>query len=202
MPRMRPPSFDSLILRAGSNDGWNNWGDENTQYIIDEYMRRTQLALGQRSVHGRFVHLYVNGLYWGLYNPVERPDHVLCRHLFWGRQDGMGCDQRRRPCRRKQTTTWNSMLSQIRLGMGSIDAYQKIQGNNPDGTANPAYDDVMDVDNYIDYLFCNFWGGTGDWGGRNWYVACQRPPTATGFKFSTGIRKVPSLSGPISTPMS
>ncbi|HEX42796.1 MAG TPA: hypothetical protein ENN81_12170, partial [Phycisphaerales bacterium] len=31
--------FDTIILRGGSNDGWNNWGGDNTQYIIDEFMR-------------------------------------------------------------------------------------------------------------------------------------------------------------------
>ncbi|MHC4640508.1 MAG: FN3 associated domain-containing protein, partial [Planctomycetota bacterium] len=65
--------FDTIILRGGANDAWNGWGRENTQYIVDEFMRRTQLALGHPSGHGTFVHLYVNGLYWGLYNPVERP---------------------------------------------------------------------------------------------------------------------------------
>ena len=30
-------------------------------------------AMGRPSARGLFVHLYVNGLYWGLYNPSERP---------------------------------------------------------------------------------------------------------------------------------
>jgi hypothetical protein len=176
-------SFDTLILRAGSNDGWNNWGGANTQYIVDEYQRRTQLALGQRVGHGRFVHLYVNGLYWGLYNPVERPEMSFAATYYGGDKAEWDSINAGDPVGDSQTATWNSMLSQIRQGMGSIDAYQKIQGNNPDGTDNPAYDDLLDVDNYIDYLFSNFWGGTGDWGGRNWYVVCRRPPNATGFKF-------------------
>ncbi|GAH78203.1 unnamed protein product, partial [marine sediment metagenome] len=32
-----------------------------------------QLAMGHASSHGTWVNLYVNGLYWGLFNPVERP---------------------------------------------------------------------------------------------------------------------------------
>jgi hypothetical protein len=175
--------FDTLILRAGANDGWNNWGDADTQYIVDEFMRRTQLALGQRAVHGRFVHLYVNGLYWGLYNPVERADPAFAATYYGGDEAQWDAINAGDPVGESTATTWNSMLSQIRAGMGSIEAYQKIQGNNPDGTDNPAYDDLLDVDNYVDYLFSNFWGGTGDWGGRNWYVACLRPPYATGFKF-------------------
>ena len=76
------------------------------------------------------------------------------------------------------------MLSLVRQGMDSDHAnYQRIQGNNPDGTRNPAYDDLLDVDNYIDYMYSNFWGGTGDWPGHNYYAACRRPPNSTGFKF-------------------
>ncbi|MBN1125777.1 MAG: chitobiase/beta-hexosaminidase C-terminal domain-containing protein, partial [Sedimentisphaerales bacterium] len=175
--------FDTIILRAGSNDGWNNWGGANTQYIVDEFIRRTQLALGQRSAHGRFVHLYLNGLYWGLYNPVERPEQSFAATYYGGDKIEWDAINAGDPVGESTSTTWNSMLSQIRLGMGSLEAYQKIQGNNPDGTNNLAYDDLLDVENYTDYLFSNFWGGTGDWGGRNWYVACQRPPNATGFKF-------------------
>ncbi|UCG57491.1 MAG: chitobiase/beta-hexosaminidase C-terminal domain-containing protein, partial [Phycisphaerales bacterium] len=175
--------FDTIILRAGANDGWNNWGGANTQYIIDEFMRRTQLALGQRSGHGTFVHLYVNGLYWGLYNPVERPEQSFAATYYGGDKEEWDAINAGDPVGQSTTTTWGAMLTQIRQGMGSLGRYQRIQGNSPDGTDNPAYDDLLDVENYTDYLFSNFWGGTGDWGGRNWYVACRRPPNATGFKF-------------------
>ncbi len=33
--------------------------------------------MGQLSSHSIYVHLYVNGLYWGLYNPSERPDDAF-----------------------------------------------------------------------------------------------------------------------------
>ena len=32
-------------------------------------------------------------------------------------------------------------------------------------------------------MFSNFWGGTGDWPGHNYYAGCRRPPNSTGFKF-------------------
>jgi hypothetical protein len=62
-------AFDDLILRAGSNDSWlNSNGAQRGQatYLRDEWMRRSLAALGHPSARGTFVHLYLNGLYWGL----------------------------------------------------------------------------------------------------------------------------------------
>jgi hypothetical protein len=176
-------SFDMIILRAGANDAWNDWGRANTQYIIDEFMRRTQLALGQVAVHGTFVHLYLNGLYWGLYNVTERPVESFCASYFGGDTEDWDAVNRGEARGDSNLTTWNAMLSRARAGLSDPASYQRIQGNNPDGTRNPAYDDLLDVDNYIDYMFSNFWGGTGDWPGHNYYAGCRRPPNATGFKF-------------------
>ncbi|MHC4735243.1 MAG: chitobiase/beta-hexosaminidase C-terminal domain-containing protein [Planctomycetota bacterium] len=175
--------FDTIILRGGANDAWNNWGDADTQYIVDEFMRRTQLALGHPSGHGTFVHLYVNGLYWGLYNPVERPQSSFAANYFGGPKEEWDTNNSGNPCGESSTATWNAMFNLVGQGLTSTENYQKIQGNNPDGTNNPAYDDLLDVDNYIGYMFSNFWGGTGDWPGHNYYAGCRRPPNATGFKF-------------------
>jgi len=175
--------FDTIVLRAGSNDGWNNWGGANTQYIIDEFMHRFQLDLGQASPHGTFVHLYVNGLYWGLYHPTERPMASFCANYFGGDKEEWDSLNSGTPTGESKTTTWNAMLSQVNGGLANTASYQKIQGNNPDGTNNPSYDDLLDIENYIDWLFTNFWGGTGDWPGHNYFAGCRRPPNATGFKF-------------------
>ena len=182
-------SFDTIVLRAGANDAWNEWSENrsgngpNVQYILDEFIRRTQLALGQVSPHGTFVHLYLNGLYWGLYNPVERPMASFCATYYGGDKEEWDALNSGTPTGESSTTTWNAMMSQASAGLSDNTAYQKIQGNNPDGTKNPAYDDLLDIDNYIDWLFSNFWGGTADWPYHNFYVGCRRPPNTTGFKF-------------------
>ena len=176
-------SFDNLVLRGGANDAWNNWGKQNTQYIVDEYMRRLQLDLGEPSGHGTFVHLYLNGLYWGLYNPIERPEASFDATYFGGEKEEWDGINAGAPTGESNTVTWNAMFDQVRAGLADNASYQKIQGNNEDGTNNPAYDDLLDVENYIAYMFSNFWGGTGDWPGHNYYAGCRRPPNSTGFKF-------------------
>jgi len=55
-------SFNDLVLRAGACDAWNMWGQEKTQYIVDEFMRRTHLAMGGVAPHGAFVQLYLGSI--------------------------------------------------------------------------------------------------------------------------------------------
>ena len=46
--------------------------------------------MGQPSTHNTYVHLYINGLYWGLYDPAERPDDAfLAEHLGGDRHHGV-----------------------------------------------------------------------------------------------------------------
>jgi hypothetical protein len=176
-------SFDTIVLRAGSNDGWNNWGGTNTQYIIDEFMHRFQLDTGQVSPHGTFMHLYVDGLYWGLYHATERPMASFCANYYGGDKEEWDALNSGTPTGESNTSTWNAMLSQVSGGLADNESYQRIQGNNPDGTNNPNYDDLLDVENYIDWIFTNFWGGTGDWPNHNFFAGCRRPPNSIGFKF-------------------
>jgi hypothetical protein len=175
-------SFDTLVLRAGANDGWNSWGNVNVQYVTDEVMRRTQIAFGQPASHGTFAHVYLNGLYWGMYNLVERPDASFSGSYFGGTEEDWDGLNAGFPIGESNTGTKDAMLAQIRSGMTDNTSYQKIQGLNLDGTVNPAFDDLMDIDNYIDYMLVNFWGGTGDWPGHNYYAGCHRTPASTGFK--------------------
>ncbi|MHC4742163.1 MAG: FN3 associated domain-containing protein, partial [Planctomycetota bacterium] len=167
--------FDTIILRGGAND--------DIQYLVDEFVRRTLLDLGQPSAVGTFTHLYLNGLYWGLYNPVERPEQSFAATYFGGDKEEWEALNSSRGVGGSTTTMWNAMLSVVRGGMQSNEAFQRIQGNNVDGTNNPAYEDLLDIENYIDYMYSNFWSNMTDWPSHNWYGACRLPPNSTGMKF-------------------
>jgi hypothetical protein len=47
-------------------------------------------------------------------------------------------------------------------GMASDVAYQRVQGNNPDGTKNENYDKLLDVQNLIDYMLIIFYTANDD----------------------------------------
>ena len=95
-----PKRFDKIILRAGHNKSWGaDWDRENSVYTRDQYGRDLQLLMSGWGSHGTFVHLYINGKYWGLYNPCERMDDNAMSIYFGGEDDdyyfgkGKGGDQ-------------------------------------------------------------------------------------------------------------
>jgi hypothetical protein len=187
-PKLRYPlfgedavdEFDTIILRANFNDGYV-WGGADSQYVRDEYVRQLQLALGHPSAHGTFVHLYINGLYWGLYNPTERPQASFAANYFGGEKEDWDALNSASPTGESTTDTWYAMLDLVRQGLSTNEAYQRLQGNNSDGTPNPAYVDYLDVENYIDYMIVNFFTGNRDWPHHNWYAAMNRVE-ASGWK--------------------
>jgi hypothetical protein len=57
-----------------SNDGYQWDNRTNVQYARDQFGRRSASEIGIPSSRGRYFHIYLNGVYWGVYNVVERPD--------------------------------------------------------------------------------------------------------------------------------
>jgi hypothetical protein len=174
--------FDNVILRANNNDGWQ-WDAAGSHplYIRDAFALDIAHEMGMVAPHTTFVHLYINGLYWGLYSPVERPDAAFSATYFGGNKDdwdAINYDS----APDGNYDAWNRMLALARSGLADKAAYQRIQGNNPDGTRNPQYEDLLDVDSLIDYMILNLYLGNNDWPHRNYWVGRNRN-NGDGFKF-------------------
>ena len=190
--------FDTLTLRMEANDGWQ-WDGAGAQpvYARDQFHRDTQRAMGHPASHGRNVHLYINGFYWGMYNVVERPDDSFGAAYFgsdkydWdGQNSGSAInaeEDRFRASRGRDV--WRSLTSLT----GDIrDAeteeqrtalYMQALGRNPDGTRNPELPVLIDAVNYTDYLIANYYGGNADWPRKNYYFGRENSPDSEGFKF-------------------
>lgn len=76
--------FNDFILRATFN---NSIAVGSGNVINDPWSADTQFAEGQPGSHGMFVHLYIDGLYWGVYNLRERPDQHFMATYFGGQSD-------------------------------------------------------------------------------------------------------------------
>jgi len=153
-------------------------------------MRTLQQDMGHASPNGIFVHLYINGLYWGLYNPCERPDGSFSASYYGGKEgDWDVFSQSNLTLREGNTSALNQMTSLCQQASSSYEAYQRLQGNNPDGTRNPDYPCLLDMTNYVDYMLLNFYTGNADWPWNNYWFARKRTATVQVSNSTAGIRK-------------
>ena len=166
-----PTGFESLVLRGGNNNSWLHWSGEERRradYLRDEWMRRSHAELGHPSARGRFVHVELNGLYWGVYDLVERPDE----HFAAARLGGKPKD-------------WDSRNADKVLSGDDV-AWRRLMALAPAAEDPAAWAEIrglLDVPAFVDYLLLNLYGANGDWdGASNWYAARRRKPSG-GFVF-------------------
>ena len=158
--------FDGLILRAGCNNSWLHWdGAERRQgdYLRDQWMRDSYTAMGHPSARGLFVHLYLNGLYWGLYNLTERPDEHFAAGHFGGKAKDYDA-RNGENILSGDDVAWKQLLALANAGLRDDKAYQAIQ-------------QLLDVPGFIDFMILNLYGANADWDrASNWYAARRREP--------------------------
>ena len=83
-----PPTddHDALTLRSGSHDSLFYLGASG-QYLRNRWMDETQLEAGHAMPHGRFFHLYIDGVYEGLYHLRERFGASFLAEYLGGDED-------------------------------------------------------------------------------------------------------------------
>jgi hypothetical protein len=169
--------FDTLILDAGLNYVWTyNGGSspddqrQRAQYVRDQFMADLQTIMGRVGPHGRFVHVYLNGLYWGLHGMHERPDHSFSASYFGGDKDDYDCIKHRVGTVVNGTNTqYITMFNLVNAGLANNASYENLQ-------------QYLDLPWFIDYRIMNFWAGNDDWAHQNWYCSRKRQ-TGAGWRY-------------------
>ena len=191
-------SMDQFDLRTFENYSWSFEGDPRGVFIRDVFSRDAQLAMNGVGSRGNYYHLFINGQYWGLYNTDERPEASFSAGYFGG--DKADYDVIKVAPDNSYTiyatdgdmAAWNRLYDAAKAGLGSDAAYFKVQGRNPDGSLNPAYENLIDVDNLIDYMLVILYGGNldapisnflGNTSPNNWFGIRDRTGAHGGFRF-------------------
>ncbi len=186
-------SQNSFILRAGFGNSWvhqSSVGRTLAVYARDEWAKLTQKRMGQLSSNVKYAHLFLNGLYWGLYNIAEKIDEDFCETYLGGDQLEYDVIESSEVVQVNNSIVassgnldaWNALFAQVVNATDSA-VYQKIQGNNPDGTPNAAFPALIDMENFIDYMLLNFYDGNTDWDHHNWVAVRNRMMPDKGFRF-------------------
>ncbi|MCL1921485.1 MAG: CotH kinase family protein [Kiritimatiellaeota bacterium] len=164
-------NFNTLILRAEYNNSWVH--NESFQrayavYVRDQWVRNMQVAMSGSGSHGTHVHLFLNGLYWGLYNVAERPDAAFASTVFGGARADYDT-MVPQGIRDGDNIAWNTMHALAKAGLAAPAQYEGIQ-------------QYLNVEHLIDYMILNFYAGNDDWPHHNW-SGVRRRETGAGFLF-------------------
>ncbi|MCA9199965.1 MAG: CotH kinase family protein [Planctomycetales bacterium] len=186
-----PRAFDSLVLRSSSTEysgGYN--------YIRDLTVRQIADAAGTANPYGSFVHLYVNGLYWGLYNLMERVDAQFAVNRHGGNKEDYDVitaesqpDGLNTVASNGNLNAWDQVVD-LAERIGSVTNQEEkaallmqLLGRRPDGSHDSNLETLLDVDNYIRYIAVNTFVRNADWPSNNYFAYRKRGPDSDGFQF-------------------
>ncbi|MBN2165298.1 MAG: chitobiase/beta-hexosaminidase C-terminal domain-containing protein [Marinilabiliaceae bacterium] len=180
--------FNNLVFRAGYNYSWIKNAPvqcDGADYLKDPFAKNTQLDMDRVAAHNKFVHLYINGLYWGLYNISEKLNNDFMEAYMGGNEEDYDVvnDDGINAVTDGTWTAWKSLLDATSAGYSSIANYEKVQGRNADGSINTSYSNLLDVRNFIDYMIINYYMGNKDWDKNNWFAGRNRVTNEYGFRF-------------------
>lgn len=167
--------FEKMDLRTAQNYSWSFQGDGSNNFVSEVMARYNQRDLGQPYTRSSWIHLYLNGQYWGLYQTQERADANFGASYFGGDASDYDVLKPERGAYQLIATDgnfdayealWQQAAARASDGItpAFVDhaAYLRAQGKNPDGTENPDFDVLLDVDNTIAYMIETIRGGNLD----------------------------------------
>jgi len=152
--------FDRIVLRASKN--------MPVTYAGDQWTRDSQIAMSGAGARGTYLHLYINGVYWGLYNTTERPDASFAASYFGGEKaDYFATNhgiERGEDHISGDSSRFDTMMSMA-------------QAQNIEFPGNyETFKGLCDVTNFADYTIVFWFSGFGDNIDNNWYGGMRNEP--------------------------
>ncbi len=169
-PESAVKDYDDIIVRAEFGTSWRHWSDTsgngNGAYqrsrstaIRDQWMKDTMLEMGNVAGHSRLAHVYINGLYFGVFDLTEDPSSAFGENFLGGQKEDY------------------DVYDQGVLAEGTSTVYQAMT-SLPSANANSTYEQFkgyLDMPSFIDYTLLHFYVGHQDWGlNKNWSSIRQR----------------------------
>ena len=174
--------FNTLVLDAHLAWTWTHpsAGQQSapkmlTDAIASDYQNGMS---GKGAPHSKFVHLYLNGLYWGLYEMHERPDEHFAAEYFGGANEDYDSIKHWANDSQAADSDHDGDPFNDNLTNGDDADYNAMLALSRNDLSQPANYAALvaelDIEVLIDYLLVNFYLGNGDWAHKNWYATHNR----------------------------
>lgn len=164
--------FDKFDLRTAMNYSWSYDGDYKGAWNTmnrDVFSRDLQRDMGQPYTRSRYYHLYVNGVYWGLFQTQERPEARYAASYLGGSSEDydvvkVDASNGRYDVEATDGTTdaWKQVWEMCQQGFASNSQYFKLQGLDENGEKSAEDPCLVNIDNLIDYMMIIFYTGNFD----------------------------------------
>lgn len=175
----RQSHVDSFVLRAGYGNAIYHWLSrerEHWQFTRDSWAKDSFAAMGHLSGSGFYVHLYINGMYWGIYNPTERIDEDFAAHYLGGKASDYDVIKDYDEVVSGSDQAWTSLFDDS-IDIAQPNIYASLLGQGVNSTR------LVEPTNLIDYVLLNFYMGNWDWDKHNWITLRNRTMNKLGFVF-------------------
>ena len=173
-----PSKFDQLVLRCHFGNAWQHWDGgnrERAQYTRDVWARRMQRKMGRTSVNALYVNLFLDGMYWGIYNIAERVDDQFGKDHLGGSKSDIDV-----------VKIEEDGGNHHEASEGTLDAWEQMVATAKQAAKTQSYEQLqsmLDIDSFIDYMLINQYAGNTDWAHHNWYAILRRGADSQGFRF-------------------
>jgi hypothetical protein len=162
--------FDKIDLRCEQNYSWANaWDGYYNTAVREVFSRDTQRDMKQPYSRSRYYHLYLNGMYWGLYQTQERTEANFASSYLGGNDsdfDVVKVNTEGWNYHIEATDgtldNWENLYIQCEEGFAANSDYFKLEGKDMYGNRVDGAPLLVDIDNLIDYMLVIFYTGNFD----------------------------------------
>lgn len=183
-------SFNKFDFRGPQNYSWAQGDNNRNSFIRDTWSRDLQGEMGQPYKKGRWGHLFLNGIYWGMFQIDERAEASYGESYFGGDREDYDVVKSYGGVTDGDRKSYERLWRKWQQGFRSNTAYYDIQGMNSDGTFNPDKERLVDIENLIDYMIITYYTGDRDGPGSRYtqprpnnYFGIYNRENPQGFKF-------------------
>jgi hypothetical protein len=188
--------FDKIDLRCEQNYSWANADYRNTM-LREVFSRDTQRDMGRPYSRSKYYHLYLNGMYWGIFQAQERSEARYASDYFGDKTEDydvvkVNSDGYQVEATDGTIATWQTIYSKVNHGFDDNASYFALEGKNENGKPVPGDRIWVDIDNLIDYMMVIFYTGNFDAptssfmsnkGPNNFYGILNKKDKTKGFIF-------------------
>ncbi len=160
--------FDKVDLRTAQNYSWSYRGEATCTMNRDVFSRDTQREMDRPYTRSRYYHLYLDGVYWGIYQTQERSEADYAAMYLGGSSDDydvikMAADNDYQVEATDGTLdAWREVFDRTQQGFTDDADYFALEGKNAQGTRDASLPVWVDVDSLIDYMLVIFYTGNID----------------------------------------